>query len=121
MAACYCTDDDNNSNNSDWVLPPLPERTAAAARDAVSGGDTHGRVPEDTHFLGPAQWDYGRRMAAYAGLLDNKVENYIATQEAIYNDAGQARKGEFPAGPDTYRSLCYKRRDEQRSFERWML
>jgi len=104
------------------VLPGLKERTEAAERAALSGGEgkPNGRVPQDTHFLGPKQWDYCRKMARYAGVYDNKVEDFIATQEVIYDDAGEERKGAFPAGPDTYRSICYKRLDEQHSFERWM-
>ena len=120
------------------VLPSLTERLAAAQRDAQSGGEGRGRIPEDTHFLGPQQWDYCRRMAQYAELHDHhhgaeisttttssgnksSIEDFIATQEAIYNDVSDERRNEFPAGPDKYRSLCYKRLDDQHSFERWML
>jgi len=105
------------------VLPPRRDRLVAAERDAQSGGEgkENGRVPQDTHFLGPKQWDYCRRMARFGGVDTQEVLDFIATQEAIYDDAGEARKGEFPAGPDTYRSICYKRLDGQHSFERWML
>jgi hypothetical protein len=73
-----------------WTLPAVKERLAEAQRDAMSGGEgrLHGRVPADTHFLGNVQWEYSRRMAAYAGLLlDNDDNNssavldYIATNK----------------------------------------
>lgn len=113
----------NENDDTAFALPPRRDRLVAAERDAQSGGEgkENGRVPEDTHFLGPRQWDYCRRMAHYGGVDTKEVLDFIATQEAIYNDAGEARKGEFPAGPDTYRSLCYKRLDERHAFERWML
>ena len=59
----------------------LPDRLAAARRDAVSGGLNTGRVPDDTHYLGSAQWDYCRLMAKYADRLDDGMEQYLATNK----------------------------------------
>jgi hypothetical protein len=65
------------------TLPDLDDRLTAAAAASESGGEGKeaGRVPEDTHYLGGAQWDYCRRMAAYAGIYDETMENYIATNK----------------------------------------
>lgn len=63
------------------ILPEVVGRRAAAAADAESGGLTNGRVPEDTHNLGPAQWEYCRRMAGYAGILDDRLNDYLATNQ----------------------------------------
>jgi len=68
----------------DWTLPTdKASRMVMAAKDAASGGEgmVNGRMPQDTHFLGPAQWDYCRRMAEYAGTYDDEMENYIATNK----------------------------------------
>lgn len=64
-------------------LPSLEQRIQLAQKDAESGGEgkTNGRVPEDTHYLGSRQWDYCLRMAKYAGILDNELEDYIATSK----------------------------------------
>lgn len=66
-----------------WTLPNLATRQEQAATDAVAGGEgkEDGRVPQDTHFLGGAQWDYFRRMAKYAGIYDEDMEKYIATNK----------------------------------------
>jgi len=65
----------------DHSLLPVKERMDAAEADAVRGGpDETGRV-EDTHYLGAAQWDYCRSMAKLAGLYNDKMENYIATNQ----------------------------------------
>jgi hypothetical protein len=65
------------------VLPQVDERRHAAATAACSGGEgkPHGRVPDDTHCLGSAQWEYCRRMAEYAGVLDDSIEDYLATNK----------------------------------------
>jgi hypothetical protein len=65
------------------VLPDRATRRAAAARDAASGGAPGGggRVPDDTHYLGSAQWDYCRRMADLAGLRDASFDAYIDTNQ----------------------------------------
>ena len=63
---------------------PLEERMAAADRDAQAGGFKEtGRVA-DTHYLGSGQWDYCRDMAKMAGLYDDKMENYIATNKVCF-------------------------------------
>lgn len=36
--------------------------------------------------------------------------------KTIYDHAGAARSPDFPAGPDTYRLVCYERDDAHRSF-----
>jgi hypothetical protein len=68
-----------------WKTPFLPnllERFDQAEKDARAGGK---RV-QDTHYLGPAQWDYCRKMARLAGLYDVQMEAYIGT-----NKVGQSR------------------------------
>ena len=63
------------------MLPSLEERMAAAKKDAYVGGSKEtGRI-EDTHYLGSAQWDYCRELAKLAGLYDDKMEKYIATNK----------------------------------------
>jgi Flavin-binding monooxygenase-like len=77
-----CRDKDDDHTNGD--SPCLHDATllrASAARDAESGGPLAGRVPQDTHYLGSAQWEYCRRMARYAGNLDQETEDYIATNK----------------------------------------
>jgi len=97
-------------------LPPLETRLAAAERDAHAGGAKgNGRI-QDTHYLGSAQWDYCRRMAKLAGVFDEGVDNYIATNQAIYEHSWEGRKGAFAAGPDTYRDVDYRRDDRHRTF-----
>lgn len=71
-----------------WNLNSLPERLQAAEKDALSGGVFRRRVPEDTHFLGDAQWDYCRQLAEHANLLSHSndnagqhILNYIATNK----------------------------------------
>lgn len=62
-------------------LPPRSVRLKEAEEDAVRGGPNEtGRV-EDTHYLGAAQWDYERDLAKMAGIYDEKMENYIATNK----------------------------------------
>jgi thioredoxin reductase len=72
--------DDTNDDDSPSLLNAALLR-ANAARDAESGGPLAGRVPQDTHYLGSAQWEYCRRMARYAGILDQETEDYIATNQ----------------------------------------
>ena len=74
------------SQLANWKLDALSERLEAAQTDASSGGACRLRVPEDTHFLGDAQWDYCRQLAQFAGLVseedaDNNILNYIATNK----------------------------------------
>jgi cation diffusion facilitator CzcD-associated flavoprotein CzcO len=68
------------------VLPDLANRMDAAMRDANAGGgvDGAGRVPDDTHYLGSAQWDYCRHLAGMAGLRDESFEAYIATNQVRF-------------------------------------
>jgi len=62
----------------------LQERIQAAQEDARSGGaKENGRV-QDTHYLGGAQWEYCRKMAKLAGLLDEAVDNYIAVNQVSF-------------------------------------
>jgi hypothetical protein len=68
-------------NKTTCVLPTLDERIEAAAADAVGGGaKVNGKI-QDTHYLGDAQWDYCRDMAKMAGIYDDKMEDYIATNK----------------------------------------
>ncbi|CAB9511310.1 Flavin-containing monooxygenase FMO GS-OX-like [Seminavis robusta] len=99
-------------------LPPLEERLQAAERDAVSGGakgPQNGRI-QDTHYLGAQQWDYCRQMAKLAGVYDQSVEDYIATNQMIYDHSTNNRKGAFPAGPDDYREVRYTRKESGAGF-----
>ena len=66
-----------------WTLPDATTLMTLAKSAASSGGEgkSNGRVPEDTHFLGDAQWDYCRRMAKYAGLYTDKMEDYLMTNQ----------------------------------------
>ena len=105
--------------NSPNPLPPLQERLDLAKEDAEAGGPNGKRV-QDTHYLGSFQWEYCRDMAKISGVYDEAVENYIATNQAIYDDASQQRKGLFPGGPDDYRGNCYMRKDEEQSFQRFL-
>jgi Flavin-binding monooxygenase-like/NAD(P)-binding Rossmann-like domain len=68
------------------IFPTLPSkkvRHTKAMIDANSGGygKEKGRIPEDTHYLGPSQWDYCRTMARYANIYNNAIEAYIATNK----------------------------------------
>lgn len=81
---------------ANWELEGLSDRQAAAQIDAQSGGVCGRRVPEDTHYLGDAQWSYCREMAKYAHLVTSvdgdedgdakKVVNYIYTNKVSCND-----------------------------------
>ena len=62
-------------------LPPRQRRDEEAAHDALKGGSKlKGRI-QDTHYLGNAQWAYCRKLADFANLLDEDMENYIATNQ----------------------------------------
>jgi len=68
----------------DGILPSLSERLEAAERDASSGGpDEPGRV-QDTHYLGPHQWEYCRKLAKLGRFYDAPLENYIATNKVRF-------------------------------------
>ena len=98
-------------------FPNLEARLEAAHADAESGGPNDpGRV-EDTHFLGSYQWDACREYAKLAGVYDETMENFIATNKAIYDHSGSRRKGLFPGGPDTYRDDLYIRQEDKQSFD----
>jgi Flavin-binding monooxygenase-like len=65
-------------------LPSREKRQEAASYDAVKGGSKlKGRV-QDTHYLGSAQWEYCRDLAEYAGLLNEGLEDYIATNKVSF-------------------------------------
>lgn len=96
-------------------IPAKAEREEHALRDAVGGGaNKTGRV-EDTHYLGSAQWDYCRDLAAMAHLYDNAMERYISTNRAIYEHSKGVR-ATFPAAPDSYRDFVYSRDDSCQGF-----
>jgi thioredoxin reductase len=73
----------SKTGNNKQVLPNLQERFKNSLVDATSGGygKVNGRVPQDTHYLGSAQWEYCRRMAIYAALFDDNIEQYITTNK----------------------------------------
>eukprot|EP00580_Thalassiosira_gravida_P001067 CAMPEP_0201603364 /NCGR_PEP_ID=MMETSP0492-20130828/3825_1 /ASSEMBLY_ACC=CAM_ASM_000837 /TAXON_ID=420259 /ORGANISM="Thalassiosira gravida, Strain GMp14c1" /LENGTH=510 /DNA_ID=CAMNT_0048067121 /DNA_START=233 /DNA_END=1765 /DNA_ORIENTATION=+ len=98
-------------------LPSLSERLVAAESDASSGGPvTPGRV-QDTHFLGSYQWDYCRNVAKKAGVYNDDMENYIATNKALYDCSGKERKGVTPGGDDVYRETRFRRMEKEQSYE----
>jgi thioredoxin reductase len=102
--------------NDQWTLPPLEERLSSAEEDANGGGPKEpGRV-QDTHFLGSYQWEECLKYARFAGICDESLKKYIATNKAIYDHSGEERKTLFPGGPDTYRYNSYVRDDENESF-----
>jgi len=37
--------------------------------------------------------------------------------QVIYDDAWSSRAGKFPAGPDYYREICYKRDDAHQTYQ----
>lgn len=66
---------------------PSPSKMLEEAElDARSGGygKENGRVPEDTHYLGAAQWDYCRDMAKLAGIYDDQLEDYLQTNKVSF-------------------------------------
>lgn len=71
----------NSESTSSLDLPPKTQRLQHAAEAALSGGKTNGRVPDDTHYLGSAQWEYCRQMARYAGILDDTLDAYLNTNQ----------------------------------------
>lgn len=61
----------------------LPARSARIqhAKNAEGGeGKQDGRIA-DTHYLGNMQWEYERGMAKYAGIYDDAMETFIATNK----------------------------------------
>jgi thioredoxin reductase len=66
-----------------WTLPKDEELVQQAWLAANSGGEgkENGRIPEDTHYLGDAQWNYCRRMAEYADVYDDGMEDYLMTNK----------------------------------------
>eukprot|EP00608_Synchroma_pusillum_P006873 CAMPEP_0198425152 /NCGR_PEP_ID=MMETSP1452-20131203/4360_1 /TAXON_ID=1181717 /ORGANISM="Synchroma pusillum, Strain CCMP3072" /LENGTH=399 /DNA_ID=CAMNT_0044145505 /DNA_START=57 /DNA_END=1254 /DNA_ORIENTATION=+ len=82
-------------------LPPREER--AEWQLSQLGALAH---PKLALYLGPAQWDYRRHVCGEAGVLDEARVRWIDTSQAVYNDAGAARKG-WPGAPDTYRAREY--------------
>jgi Flavin-binding monooxygenase-like len=95
----------------EYMLPNLDDRKKLATEDANRGGPkpNSDRV-QDSHFLGDFQWGYCRQMVGLAQLSDNdSVDEYIRTNQALYEHAGAARKAGFPGGPDDYRSIRYSR------------
>lgn len=79
------------SQLANWRLDGLLERLEVAQKDASSGGVNRLRDPEDTHFLGDAQWEYCRQLAQRANLVplseedaNNSILNYIATNKVSF-------------------------------------
>lgn len=97
-------------------LPCLSERLAAASEDAASGGPNGTRV-QDTHNLASHQWDFCRKLAKISGDYDDEMEQFIATNKAIYDRSGKERKSMIPGGEDLYRETRFRRDDENQSYE----
>ena len=62
-------------------LPSKAERWKEGKNDTETGGDTMNGDVKDTHYLGPAQWDYCRQLASIANVYDDDVENFISTNK----------------------------------------
>ena len=100
-----------------FSLPDQTSRVKEATADSTSGGaKVDGRI-QDTHFLGSAQWDYCRMVAKMGGIYNDEIEGYIATNKAIYDHAGKARKELFPGGSDSYREIRYNRQGSEWSVQ----
>lgn len=101
----------NNPANGNCI-PPLAQRKAMAANDFASRGEGKpagkGQI-KDTHYLGDAQWDYCRRMAKFADLYDQSINEYLNISKEIYDHVGSQRKNLPPGGPDHYREVRYER------------
>jgi hypothetical protein len=96
-------------------LPSTSERMALAERDANAGGPT-GRIT-DTHYLGSHQWEYCRSLSRMSGRYDDGTEDYICTNEAIYECSKMEREGMVPGGEDLYRETRFRRLDDERSYD----
>ena len=81
---------DEKKEQDESVLLKIPksveERMESAIRDANSGGPKENGRVQDTHFLGSYQWDACRTYARYAGVLDEDVENHIATNQVSFKN-----------------------------------
>ena len=97
-------------------MPCLSDRLAAANKDAESGGPNGTRV-QDTHNLASHQWDFCRKLAKISGDYDDDMEQFIATNKAIYERSGKERKSMIPGGDDLYRETIFRRDDENQSYE----
>ena len=62
------------------TLPDRAQRMEHADKAVGGEGMENGRVA-DTHYLGGKQWDYGRRMAKYASVYNEKVEAFLTTNQ----------------------------------------
>lgn len=62
------------------ILPDTTKRLEHADKAVGGEGKANGRVA-DTHFLGDKQWDYGRRMAKFGGVYDEKVEAFLTINQ----------------------------------------
>lgn len=69
------------TQGADWPEPEEMQRQAAQAAESGGEGKPNGRVPEDTHYLGDAQWDYLRRMGKLAHVYNDQLEDYIMTNK----------------------------------------
>lgn len=68
-------------------LPLKLERRKQGKNDAEAGGAELKGAVKDTHYLGPAQWDYCRQLAIIAHEYDDDVENFISTNRVSFNFA----------------------------------
>jgi len=99
----------SSSSKSSSSVPDRAARYQAAAMDATLGGAKQtGRI-QDTHYLGGGQWDYCRDMAKMAQLYNSDMEDFIRTNQAIYEHSGQERASSPPGSEDNYRETRYKR------------
>ena len=71
----------------------------------------------DTHYLGSYQWDYCRKLATIAGIYDDAMKDYIATNQAIYDRSSMERKSMQPGERDSYRETRFRRLDGEKSYE----
>ena len=91
---------------------PLPDAAARRRHAEARAEDRRrqGKRARDAHHLGDDQWDYCRRMAAYAsdgGEVAPEVEDWLAVNEALYNDVRDHRPP-FVGAHDGYRAREYR-------------
>jgi hypothetical protein len=71
----------SQEDSTSGVLLDQKQRHEQAEEDAVAGGSKKTGQIKETHYLGAAQWDHLRELARMAGIYDDQMEAYIATNK----------------------------------------